>query len=219
MDKLDFDCEFKFDDGDDAGTVSGYASVFGILDRVGDIVLPGAFKASIADWRRRKKSVPMLWQHNPDEPIGVWSELLEDEKGLKVGGALVLDVPRAGEVRALARKGAVGGISIGFRTLDYDIDRTTGARRLKKLDLWEISLVTFPALPEAQLTGVKNFDPRELEGALRDEARLSARDAKAAVSVFRKHALRDAGPPDPSSCDGMSDVILAMRKAAETLRG
>lgn len=218
MDKLAFDCEFKFDSGSEAGQVDGYASVFGIMDRVGDIVLPGAFKASLADWKRRKKAVPMLWQHHPDDPIGVWSDIAEDEKGLKVSGSLILDVARATEVRALAQKGAIGGLSIGFRTLDYEIDRQTGARRLKKLELWEISLVTFPALPEAQMTGVKNFNPRELEDALRDEGRLSARDAKAAVSIFRKHALRDAGVSDPSPRDAASDVILAMRKAASTLR-
>ncbi len=218
MDKIAFDCEFKFADGAESGAVEGYASVFGILDRVGDIALPGAFKASLADWKRRKKAIPMLWQHDPDQPIGVWPDVVEDEKGLKVSGSLVLDVPRAAEVRALMLKGAVGGISIGYRTIDYEIDRTTGARRLKKLELWEISLVTFPALPEAQVTGVKSWNPRELEDALRDEGKLSGRDAKAAVSIFRKHAQRDAGRIDPSPRDEATDVIMALRRAAETLR-
>lgn len=221
MDKIAFDCELKFDSGaatEAAGTFEGYASVFGVMDRVGDIVLPGAFKASLAEWKRRKKPVPMLWQHNPDEPIGVWTEVVEDEKGLKVRGDMALDVPRAAEVRALMLKGAIGGLSIGFRTLDYEIDRTTGVRRLKKVELWEISPVTFPALPEAQVTTVKTFNPRELEEALRDEGRLSGRDAKAAVSIFRKHALRDAGATDPSPRDAATDVILALRQAAETLR-
>lgn len=218
MDKIAFDCEFKFDGGSDAGFVEGYASVFGIMDRVGDIVLPGAFKASLADWKRRKKAVPMLWNHDPDDPIGVWPEIVEDEKGLKVRGELILDVPRAAQTRSLMLKGAIGGLSIGFRTLDYEIDRTTGARRLKKLELWEISPVTFPALPEAQAS-VKGFDPTELEKRLRDEGDLSRRDAKAAVSIFRKHALRDAGQSDPSPRDEATDVILAMRKAAATLRG
>lgn len=218
MDKIAFDCELKFDDGGSVGTFEGYASVFGVMDRVGDIVLPGAFKTTLAEWKRRKKLVPMLWQHDPDQPIGVWSEIAEDEKGLKVRGDMALDVPRAAQVRALMLKGAIGGLSIGFRSLDDDIDRTTGARRLKKIELWEISPVTFPALPEAQITGVKNFDPRELEAALRDEARLSGKDAKAAVSIFRKLAQRDAGRIDPSPRDAASDVILAMRKAAETLR-
>lgn len=219
MDKIAFDCELKFDGDAQQGVVEGYASVFGIMDRVGDIVLPGAFKASLADWKRRKKAVPMLWNHDPDDPIGIWSDVVEDEKGLRVKGELVLDVPRAAQTRALLAKGVIGGLSIGFRTLDYEIDRATGARRLKKVELWEISPVTFPALPEAQVTGVKNFNPRELEDALRDEGRLSARDAKAAVSVFRKHALRDAGQSDPSPRDAATDVILLMRKAAATLTG
>lgn len=217
MDKLDFHCEVKLaaDDGAQAGTIEGYASVFNLIDQGGDIVLPGAFKSSLSEWRRKKQSVPMLWQHDPSQPIGIWNELVEDEKGLKAKGTLILDVPQAAAVRALVKAGAVGGLSIGYRTKEAEIDRTTGARKLKKVDLWETSLVTFPMLPEAQVTGVKaaaNFDPGSWEKAFRDEG-LSNREAKLATSVARKLVSRDEGRTEPAHRDGAADVLMAVRKA------
>ncbi len=219
MDRLAFDLEMKLAGGDSVtGAVEGYASVYGILDRGGDIVMPGAFKQSLADWRRKKAMPPMLWQHDSGIPVGVWSELAEDDKGLRVKGSLVLDVPAAAAARALMMAGAVKGLSIGYRTLDDEIDRQTGVRRIKKAELWEVSLVTFPMLPEAQITGVKSIDDRSLEQALRDEG-LSHREAKLAVSVVRKHVLRDEGrQPDPRLRDGVTDAIMALRKSAQLLR-
>ncbi|MFA7505288.1 MAG: HK97 family phage prohead protease [Burkholderiaceae bacterium] len=219
MDRLAFDLEVKLADGGAEGTIEGYGSVFGLLDRGGDIVMPGAFKASLAEWRKKKALPPMLWQHDPWQPIGVWTEASEDEKGLKLTGQLVLDVAMAKEARALIGAGAVKGLSIGYRTKDHEIDRTTGARKLKKVDLWEISLVTFPMLPEALISGVKtSIDDRELERALRDEG-LSHREAKLAVSVVRKQqVLRDGGQTEPTSRDGMKDVLMSLRRAGESLR-
>lgn len=217
MAHLDFGCEFKFADGDDqAGRIEGYASVFGLLDRGGDIVMPGAFKKSLADWKRKKQLVPMLWHHDPHQPIGVWTDLVEDDKGLKVQGQLFMDVPKSSEVRAYIKGGAVGGLSIGYVTKDAEIDRATGARHLKQVDLWEISPVTFPMLPEARIGGVKTFDPNSLERALRDEAGLSHREAKAAISVFRQH-LRDGGKADEGPRDGKADVLMSLRRAAAAL--
>lgn len=222
MDRMDFACEFKFSEpGGDvpAGTVEGYASVFGLLDRGGDIVLAGAFKASLAAWKKKKAAPPMLWQHDPWQPVGVWPEIVEDEKGLKVKGALALDVPKAAEAAALIKAGAVRGLSIGYETLDYEIDRTTGIRRLKKVDLWEVSLVTFPMLSDAAVTGIKNdFDPNLWEKAFRDEG-LSNREAKLATSVVRKQVLRDAGRSGPPPRDGVRDVLMEIRKARQALRG
>lgn len=218
MDHLDFALDLDVKADDENGRVDGYASVFNILDRGGDIMLPGAFKSSLAEWRRKKSPVPMLWQHDPGSPIGTWPELVEDEKGLKVTGQLILDVPKAVEVRALARAGAVKGLSIGYRTQDYDVDRQTGARRLKKVELWEVSLVTFPMLPEAQVSGVKgDFDANAWERAFRDEG-LSNREAKLATSVARKLALRDAGRTEPTSRDGMADVLMSLRRATAALQ-
>lgn len=221
MDKMDFECEVKLaDDVALAGTVEGYASVFDLLDRGGDIVLPGAFKASLADWKRRKQSVPILWQHDSSQPIGVWDELIEDARGLKAKGTLILDVPQAVSVRALVKGGAVRGMSIGFRTKEAEIDRATGARKLKKLELWEVSLVTFPMLPEAQISGMKSaadFDAATYEKAFRDEG-LSNREAKIATSVARKLALRDEGRTETAHRDGAADVLMALRKIAQRVR-
>src|SRR4051812_18735651 len=124
--RLAFDCEIKLaDEGAAAGTIEGYGSVFNLVDRGGDIVAPGAFKASLAAWKKKKQAPAMLWQHDSYSPVGVWTELVEDDRGLKLTGQLVLDVPQAASARALIAAGAVKGLSIGYRTLDYEIDRTT----------------------------------------------------------------------------------------------
>lgn len=210
------DLEFKFDEA--TGEFEGYCSKFDLLDRGGDIVKPGAFRKSLADWKKRKTMPPVLWQHDSYSPVGIWLELREDDVGLFGKGQLVLDVPKAAEARALLKAKVVTGLSIGYITRDSDIDRQTGARHLKQVDLWEVSLVTFPMLPEAQITGVKgDIDPRAMERALRDEG-LSARDAKAAIAVFRKTSLRDAGPPGPGPRDEASAMLMTLRKAAEELR-
>lgn len=219
MDRIACPCEFKFaDDGAGTGTVEGYASVFNLLDRGGDIVKPGAFKASIAAWKKKKTSLPMLWQHDPSEPIGIWTEFAEDEKGLKAKGAFTPDDPAAAVARARVKHGTVSALSIGYKTIAYDIDRTTGVRLLTKVDLWEISLVTIPMLPEAVISGVKTeFDAPLWEQALRD-AGLSRSEAKRATSVARKLVLRDAGQSGPAPCEAAADVLMQLRKASELLR-
>lgn len=221
MDKMDFASEFKLlAESDGIGTVEGYASVFNLVDQGGDIVLPGAFKQSIAEWKRKKKPVPMLWQHHSGEPIGVWDELSEDNHGLKARGSLIMDVPKAIEARALIKGGAVSGLSIGFRTKEAEIDRATGARKLKKIELWEVSLVTFPMLPEAQVSGVKQsgaFDPRAWEQAFRDGG-LSNSEAKLATSVARKLSLRDEGKTEPTHREGVADVLMALRRTSLKFR-
>jgi HK97 family phage prohead protease len=197
MDRMAFDCEIKLaGDGADTsvGTVEGYGSMFGILDRGGDIMEPGAFKSTLGDWRKRKQLPAMLWQHQHDNPVGVWTDIVEDEKGLKVSGNLVMDVPQAAVARALIKAGAVKGLSIGYQTRDALVDRQTGARRLKKVDLWEISLVTIPMLPEAQISGVKGaFDPNSLERALRDEGGCQRRPQNGLPRRRTEHAPRRGG--------------------------
>lgn len=220
MDRLAFDCEVKLaGDGTATGVVEGYASMFDLVDRGGDMLLPGAFKASLADWRKRKAMPPMLWQHDPYTPVGIWSEFAEDEKGLKVKGDLVLDVPQATSALALIKAGAVKGLSIGYRTVDYEIDRQTGVRKLKKVELWEVSLVTFPMLPEAQITGVKgDFDPRGLERVLRSELNLSSAAAVKAVALFKKHLRDGGGEPEHDPRDAAKDMLMSLRRANESLR-
>jgi hypothetical protein len=145
--------EHKFCTGPQAVTVtdgqviSGYASLFGKSDQGGDIVDAGAYRISLAKGRRIK----MLWQHDPSQPIGVWDEVVEDAKGLWVKGRLLTDIARAREAASLIAAGAIDGLSIGYRTVRAHKD-DAGARRLSELDLWEVSLVTFPMLPDARVT-------------------------------------------------------------------
>ena len=134
------------------GVFEGYASLFGVADLGKDVVAPGAFGESLA--RRGAGGVRMLWQHDPAEPIGRWLRIVEDGRGLRVRGRLNLAVERAKEIHALMREGAVDGLSIGFKVERARKD-PSGLRRLEKLDLWEISLVTFPMHPGARVSGVK----------------------------------------------------------------
>lgn len=135
------------------GTFEGYASLFRLPDLGRDVVEPGAFTESLA--RRGASGVKLLWQHDPAEPIGRWTSLIEDTRGLFVRGRLSLGVARARDIHALMRDGAVDGLSIGFRTLRQRNDLQNGVRRLIRIDLWEISIVTFPMLPEARISAVK----------------------------------------------------------------
>lgn len=135
------------------GSFSGYASLFGKVDLSKDVIERGAFARSLRD--RGAKSIRMLYQHDPNQPIGVWREVREDARGLYVRGQLATGVARAREVHALMKDGALDGLSIGFRTVRARQDRDAGVRRVLEADLWEISVVTFPMLPEARVEAVK----------------------------------------------------------------
>ena len=132
---------------------------------------------------------PLLWQHNADEPIGAWREMREDSHGLYVKGELfVNDIPLAKEAYKLLKESVVSGLSIGYRAKESYRDKKTGARVLTKLDLLEVSLVTFPANTEARVTGVKTFfaagqapSMREFEAFLRASG-LSRKQAKGVIS-------------------------------------
>jgi len=129
------------------GRFAGYASLFNRLDSGGDIVLPGAFARSLAGRRR----IRLLFQHDPKEPVGIWEALGEDGHGLFVRGRLVPGVPRAEALRRLIGNGALDGLSIGFRTVRASRDPGTGHRRLIEIDLYEISIVTFPMMEDARI--------------------------------------------------------------------
>jgi len=143
----------------DGTAVSGYASLWGALDQGGDIVERGAYAASLGRLRSQGGTVKMLWQHDPHEPIGVWDEVGEDDHGLHVRGRILPEVARGREASALLRAGAIDGLSIGYRTLRAAKDRE-GRRRLLELDLWEVSLVTFPMLREARASAKSHLAPR-----------------------------------------------------------
>jgi HK97 family phage prohead protease len=159
-------CDLKTVDAD--GSFSGYASRFNVVDLGRDLVLPGAFKESIA--RRGPRGIKMLFQHDPAEPIGVWLEVREDAHGLYARGRILPEVERGREVLALMRAGALDGLSIGFRTVEGRTDPKSGVRKLSRVDLWEISVVTFPMLPEARVSAVKNDSDLRLVAAIRRAA-------------------------------------------------
>ncbi len=167
------------------GTVEGYASLFGEIDAARDVVMPGAFARTLKS--RGLRRVPMLFQHDPAEPVGVWLELTEDFRGLRARGRLIPEVARARELLALVRGGAVDGLSIGFRTVKGRVDPATRVRRIHDLDLWEISIVTFPLLSGARVRAAKgaSFTPAKLTHA---RAR-----AERAWSVVRNGGFRLRG--------------------------
>ena len=128
--------------------IAGYASVFDVEDQGGDLVRRGAFARSLAE--RGPERVRMLFQHDAAEPVGVWDDIAEDATGLYVRGRILDSGPRGRAAMGLVRAGAVDGLSIGFRTVRF-APRPGGGRELFDLDLWEVSLVTFPMLAQARL--------------------------------------------------------------------
>lgn len=171
--------------GDD-GAIEGYGSVFGVRDDYDDVIAAGAFLATLKAHKAAGTMPAMLWQHDASEPIGVWSEMAEDAKGLRVKGRLALETTRGKEAHALLKLGALNGLSIGFVSKQWSYDRETEVRTLTEIDLWEVSLVTFPANGKARVTNVKAATdevatPKDAERILRD-AGFSKADATSLVS-------------------------------------
>ncbi len=203
------------------GAFEGYASLFGKEDLGRDIIMPGAFRDSIS--LRGPAGIKLLFQHDPAEPIGLWREIREDNAGLFVRGQLMQDVARAREILSLMRAGALDGLSIGFRTEKGRTDPKTGIRRIEKLDLWEISIVTFPMLPEARVSAVKNVarragipTRREFERWLTQDAGLSRSQARA---VIRDGFKSLSGMQDADGRKFTTNRALAatIRKAAQSI--
>ena len=198
--------------GDD-GTVEGYGSVFGVRDNYDDVIAKGAFIQSLKDHKAAGTMPAMLWQHDAEKPIGVWTAMVEDEKGLRIKGQLAMETVRGKEAHALLKMGALNGLSIGFMSKEWAYDRETEVRTLTAIDLWEVSLVTFPANEKARVTNVKSADelqaPKDAEKVLRD-AGFSKSDATAFVSrVMRMGEVRS---------DSANSTAVAMKAADRLLR-
>lgn len=193
--------ELKADD--EARTIKGFGSVFGNTDSYGDIVMPGAFAKSITG---RKPA--MLWQHKSDMIPGVWDVIEEQKKGLYLEGTFA-DTPLGNEAYTLAKMGALTGLSIGFSTKRYEIDEAKKVRKLTELELYEVSLVTFPANERATITAVKSRPQtlRAFEEYLR-EGGFSQRDATT-VALHGFKALTTQGEPD--------EEVVAQLAAADRL--
>ena len=198
------------DDGVEVGVFEGLASTFGNQDMVGDVVEPGAFAATIA----RPGRIKMLWQHDARAPIGVWEDIRETAAGLEVKGRLVLQVQRAREALALLKAGAVDALSIGFSVMrgGADFDRERGLRRIKAVELWEISVVTFPANPAARVDRIKARagglpTEREFERLLMRDAGLSRSQARTVLTSGYKAlwSTRDAG-------GGLDELVASIQR-------
>ncbi|APX69329.1 HK97 family phage prohead protease [Brucella sp. 6810] len=198
------------------GSFSGYASVFGLPDLGNDVIEQGAFARALKE--RGASGVRMLWQHDAAEPIGVWTQIREDARGLYVEGRLAKGVARAREALELMRSGGLDGLSIGFRTVRARKDARTGLRHITQADLWEISVVTFPMLPQARVTGIKAGLPtiREFERWLTRDAGLSR---AAARTVIAKGYAALGASLNGREAIGQDDAGLAgrMRRAARTM--
>ncbi len=185
----------------DSGEFEGYGSVFGVKDSYSDIVVPGAFLKSLNDWSGKGRLPALLWQHDMSEPIGVYTEMREDETGLYVKGRLLIDDdPLAKRAHAHMKAGSLSGLSIGYILNDWEYDRDKGGWLLKEIDLWEVSLVTFPANDEARISEVKSLlergetpPPSKVERALR-EVGFSGSQAKAFMAKgYSAITPREAG--------------------------
>jgi hypothetical protein len=185
QDRLSSPLELKFSGTETSGTIAGYASTFGgAPDAYGDLIAPSAFAKSLAEHAAAGTQPAMLWAHNPDQPIGVWTSLAEDRHGLKVAGKLTLQTQKGAEAHALAKDGALG-LSIGYRAVNSTF--SGGHRVLTEIKLFEASLVAMPANPAARVTSIKSAldtpdNIREFEALLRDALGFSVREAKRLAS-------------------------------------
>lgn len=184
------DRPFEVKDMDTAtGKFTGYGSVFGETDSYRDIVMPGAFKNTLAKFKELKRKVPMLWQHNSRQPMGVYDVLKEDKIGLYVEGSINMKTQVGIEGQALMEQGALSGLSIGYDTVMFKDDKDTLVRELHELDLWEISPVTFPAGDSARIQTVKSWDDlatlRDCEEALQNIYGLSSSEATKMIARIK----------------------------------
>jgi HK97 family phage prohead protease len=222
--KLHCRLELKADshkEDDDYAYFTGYGSVFGNVDEVNDIVEQGAFAETISE----KKTIPMLWQHDWRQPIGLFKNLREDANGLHVEGEINKKTQKGLEAYSLLKQGAINGLSIGFTTKEYSYDTEKSIRRIKKINLFEISTVTFPANKLATATDVKCFvekstlndmDIRDFEHFLRDALNCSSKTAKRLASGGYDAAIKDRdGLPEKQQCNA---ELLAIATAIKDFR-
>ncbi len=212
---LDFPFDVK--QVDDEGTFEGHGSVFDVLDHDREVVVRGAFAKTLVE---RKGKIKLLWSHKAWEfPLGVWADLREDERGLFVKGQLAIKATQPRDVHELMKLGAIDGLSIGFKTIKAETDDETRVRKLTEIELWEVSLVMFPANSQATVATVKDMDltgmvgtvktERDFERFLRD-AGFSKREAKAITAEGFKAAGRDGSA---------QELLQALERATETVKG
>ena len=220
MDRKIIDVGFQVKALSDDGMIEGYGSVFGVRDSYSDIVAAGAFKASLAAHKAAGTMPALLWQHRSDEPIGVWTSMVEDQKGLAVVGQLAMDTTRGREAHALLKMRAINGLSIGFYSKEWKYDTENDVRTLTEVDLWETSLVTFPSNSAARVTAVKSIETleslREVEMMLRDRG-FSKTEAVALVAKIKGMRPGDPVSPDGGPGDPVAELVAALKRRGSAL--
>lgn len=212
------------------GAIVGYGSVFDVVDSYRDIVVRGAFLDSIQKMKAGGRKLKMLWQHRSDTPIGVWEEMAEDDRGLLLKGRLALSTYKGREVRELLKMGAVDGLSIGFSVPKggEEYDQSRNVNLLKQVDLWETSIVTFPANEAAMVEEVRSDmlqhirdtalkDAASLERYLKEDCGLPASVAKRLVAGWQPGELRDAGA-EPSELRDAGGELNQAKSLQQMLR-
>ena len=196
------------------GIFEGYASVFDKVDTFGTAIARGAFLNTIKKWNEKNKFPPLLWQHDTDEPVGVFTEISEDDYGLRVVGKLLVeDDPLAKRAYAHLKAGSINGLSIGFQIIDIEHNSSLDVEIIREVDLLEISLVTFPSNELATVTSIRTClsqgvqpKPKELEKVLRDVG-FSRSQAKSFMSSgYKGLTQRDADEDQVNS--ELANLIL-----------
>jgi len=196
------------------GVFEGYASKFGEMDQGQDVVVRGAFSKTLKS--RSPRRIKMLWQHDPSSPVGTWEDLQEDNVGLRVRGRLLTSLEKGREAYELMKAGILDGLSIGYRTIKATRDERTGSRELKELELWEISLVTFPMLQSAMIDTVKgDWTKRDVERVLRDAGMPGAMAVKLIAGGWNT-ANTSGGQGDPGKGD--PKLMEEIRQLTETVK-
>lgn len=213
MDKKYIDCGFDVKSINEDGTFEGYGSVFGTLDAHKDVIVKGAFSESLLARSAKGQMPSLLWQHRSSEPIGIYTEMFEDDVGLYVKGKLATKTTRGLEAYELMKMKAISGLSIGGYLSDEVYDSKTGINTIKKVDLWEVSLVTFPSNGDARITTVKNIeeiqDLASAESYLRDLGGFSKSQAVSFISRIKSMQ----GRSDSDSLDEVKEALLALKSA------
>lgn len=211
------DIAFDIKEVKTSGTFAGYGSVYGVIDQGDDIVAPGCFAESLAEWQTKDRMPALLWQHCSGNPIGVYTKMVEDENGLYVEGKLALKTQQGAEAYELLQMKAISGLSIGFMTREDSYDQKTGVRTIKKGDLWECSLVTFPMNDDARVAAVKSIDSitdfKSASDYLRNACGRSRSEATALVAKLKSLSLRNAVDEDEAK-----QLIDALKRRNELIK-
>lgn len=219
-------CDYDTKELGDTGTFRGYGGVFNNIDYDRDIILPGAFKKTLAEWRKKKRLPPVLWQHDTREPLGPYTKMEEDSTGLAVEGLLLVDdVRRAKEARALMMHKAIDGLSIGYITRNAKPNRADNTRMITEVELLEVSIVTMPANPKATVLDAKGRELidvddiskivslKEMEEILRD-----AGFSRAAATMFVAKCKKQGEPADGTK-SAAAKLLATLQSATNEIGG